>query len=61
MQAEFNQYWYSANTIDALIAEIESTCAGADQRVAFLSTPSVFFSLNDKELQSRSALFDVGM
>ena len=36
-----NQYWYSAKTIAAMVAEIELH----GERVAFLSTPSLFFSL----------------
>ena len=36
-----NQYWYSPKTIAAMVAEIELH----GKKVAFLSTPSVFFSL----------------
>jgi hypothetical protein len=52
---KLNQYWYSAETIATMVAEIES-CA---TRCAFLSTPSVFFSLNSKQLQLNSKLLDV--
>ena len=42
-----NQYWYSENTVRTLVAEIEAKTGGAAsrQKVAFLSTPSLFFSL----------------
>jgi hypothetical protein len=51
---KMNQYWYSATTIAAMVAEIEraGTC------VAFLSTPSLYFSLADETLRERSSLFD---
>ena len=41
--AQHNQYWYSQPTIDALVAGALDLAAGG--RVAFLSTPSLFFSL----------------
>ena len=51
-----NQYWYSAKTIGTMVAEIERVA----KRVAFLSTPSVYFSLaSDSELRKNSRLFDV--
>lgn len=40
-KADFNQYWYSAATIAALVAELEAVATKA----AFLSTPSIYFSL----------------
>jgi len=51
---KLNQYWYSAATIDAMVAEIESVAI----RCAFLSTPSIFFSLSNKQLQHNSKLLD---
>lgn len=40
---ELNQYWYSAATVEALAREVAAeTAPGA--RVAFLSTPSVYFA-----------------
>jgi len=42
--ADKNQYWYSAPTIAALVAGALEL-AGPGGRVAFLSTPSLFFSL----------------
>lgn len=52
---KLNQFWYSAPTIAAMVGEIEQHAT----RCAFLSTPSLFFSLNDTTLQSNSTLFDV--
>ncbi|GAX73222.1 hypothetical protein CEUSTIGMA_g675.t1 [Chlamydomonas eustigma] len=50
-----NQYWYSAATIEALVQEILSSAS----RVAFLSTPSVYFSLpKDSEVKKSSWVFD---
>ncbi|KAJ8599144.1 hypothetical protein CTAYLR_008302 [Chrysophaeum taylorii] len=56
--ASLNQYWYSRRTIKALVAEIESGACGA--RIAFLSTPSVYFSLPEScaEVRARSFVFD---
>lgn len=57
---ELNQYWYSAATVEALAREIAAeTRAGA--RVAFLSTPSVYFAFQAlAEAATRDCvLFDV--
>lgn len=43
------------NGRDGALQEIEASAT----RVAFLSTPSLFFSLKDKLLKSNSVLFDV--
>jgi hypothetical protein len=48
-----NQYWYSAHTIRAIIDELEFTTNNSTNddtgaralRIAFLSTPSLYFSL----------------
>jgi len=53
---DFNQYWYSAKTIKAIVTEIEACGA---KRIAFLSTPSLYFSLTNEELKKSSYLFDV--
>jgi hypothetical protein len=48
--ANFNQYWYSNATIEVLtkaILEILSLAGG--RRVAFLSTPSLYFSLPEEK------------
>mmetsp|Transcript_26756 Transcript_26756/g.58259 ORF Transcript_26756/g.58259 Transcript_26756/m.58259 type:complete len:189 (+) Transcript_26756:165-731(+) len=52
---DLNQYWYSAHTIDVMRQEVEDNAT----RAAFLSTPSVFFSLKNKELKKNSVLFDL--
>lgn len=57
--SNLNQYWYSKTTIDTLCAAIRESCViSGGKRVAFLSTPSLFFSLTDEERES-CALFDV--
>eukprot|EP00397_Hematodinium_sp_SG-2012_P030783 GEMP01032627.1.p1 GENE.GEMP01032627.1~~GEMP01032627.1.p1 ORF type:complete len:182 (+),score=24.90 GEMP01032627.1:62-547(+) len=53
--ADLNQYWYSAKTIDVLVQEIEALKAW---RTAFLSTPSIFFSLSE-DFRQRSHFFDI--
>lgn len=40
-KAEFNQYWYSPHTIDALLSEVRHHATAC----AFLSTPSLYFAL----------------
>ena len=56
---ELNQYWYSKNTIKALCDTIrESLTVYEGKRVAFLSTPSLFFSLTAEE-REYCTLFDV--
>ena len=50
-RAEFNQYWYSASTIESIVLELKQADLG---RVAFLSTPSLFFALDDP----KAVLFD---
>lgn len=49
-----NQYWYSAKTIETMVAEIEDV----GKRVAFLSTPSLYFSLKNEKVKRESRLFD---
>ena len=57
---DLNQYWYSKKTIDTLCNAIREGLSLVDggSRVAFLSTPSLFFSLSPKERQ-HCVLFDV--
>ncbi len=50
---DFNQYWFSETTIEFIVNQIEKY----GKRVAFVSTPSVFFSVNEN-LQKNSVLFD---
>lgn len=52
--AQLNQYWYSQATIDTLVKEIELRAT----KCAFLSCPSLFFSLKDQELRARSKCFE---
>eukprot|EP00297_Palpitomonas_bilix_P018219 CAMPEP_0113881774 /NCGR_PEP_ID=MMETSP0780_2-20120614/8568_1 /TAXON_ID=652834 /ORGANISM="Palpitomonas bilix" /LENGTH=188 /DNA_ID=CAMNT_0000868679 /DNA_START=100 /DNA_END=666 /DNA_ORIENTATION=+ /assembly_acc=CAM_ASM_000599 len=53
--ADFNQYWYSPRTIETIVREVETNA----KRAAFLSTPSVYFSLKNKELKENSVVFDL--
>jgi hypothetical protein len=54
-KSEHNQYWYSTPTIDAMVAATEEKA----KKGAFLSTPSIFYSLTSEELRKNSTLFDV--
>lgn len=58
-KVEMNQYWYSQGTIKSLceaICEVLSTIGGS--RVAFLSTPSLYFAFPLKA-RKHCRLFDV--
>lgn len=44
--ADHNQYWYSAKTIEKIVEDL-STRKGS--RIAFLSTPSLYFSLPEED------------
>lgn len=56
---ELNQYWYSKYTIGVLCNAIrEGLSISGGKRVAFLSTPSIYFSLSPSE-REHCALFDV--
>jgi hypothetical protein len=62
-KAEMNQYWYSTETIQSLchaIQELLSTIVmgGTRKRVAFLSTPSLYFAF-PLEARKYCCLFDV--
>lgn len=51
-----NQYWYSKHTIAMMVKEVESNAT----RCAFLSTPSIYFSLaKDSKLREMSKVFDI--
>eukprot|EP00347_Sterkiella_histriomuscorum_P012287 403369166 len=52
--ADLNQYWYSKPTINFLASE----CEQFGKKIAFLSTPSVYFSLKNKEIKANSKCFD---
>jgi len=52
---DYNQFWYSPYTIENIIKELEA-CA---TRIAFLSTPSIYFSLpEDSALRKNSHVFE---
>ena len=55
---DLNQYWYSNRTISAMARDVEDVCAAPETRAAFLSTPSVYFSLS-KDVRARSWCFDL--
>ena len=57
---ELNQYWYSKQTIDVLCNAVREQLQQRGSRVAFLSTPSLFFSLSPKE-REQCVLFDVSL
>jgi hypothetical protein len=51
---QFNQYWYSRYTISKVVEEIVAVGGS----VAFLSTPSLYFSLPE-EIRQNCYVFDV--
>ena len=51
---ELNQYWYSQATIEKLASEVDEH----GKIVAFLSTPSIYFSIKNEEIKNKSYLFD---
>jgi hypothetical protein len=53
-KSELNQYWYSKATIKFMVNE----CELFGKKIAFLSTPSIYFSLKIKEIKSESRVFD---
>ncbi|TNV77600.1 hypothetical protein FGO68_gene11409 [Halteria grandinella] len=53
-KSDFNQYWYSKATINFMASE----CEQFGQKIAFLSTPSIYFSLKNKEIKAASRVFD---
>ena len=56
---DLNQYWYSEKSIEILCDAIrEGLSLFKGKRVAFLSTPSLFFSLSMEE-REHCALFEV--
>mmetsp|Transcript_34564 Transcript_34564/g.76797 ORF Transcript_34564/g.76797 Transcript_34564/m.76797 type:complete len:186 (+) Transcript_34564:213-770(+) len=53
---DLNQYWYSPFTIKKIVEELQASATKA----AFLSTPSVYFSLpKDSQLRADSWVFDL--
>ncbi len=66
--ADMNQYWYSKPTIEFMAAEVERECGNSGdagdpdaKKCAFLSTPSIYFSLKDKAVKGNSKCFDVSL
>ena len=53
---DLNQYWYSIPTIQAMVDEVVEHAEG--QPVAFLSTPSIYFSL-PREARAACKVFDL--
>lgn len=58
---DYNQYWYSVYTIDQIVADIVDQAASSANEatftIAFLSTPSIYYSLPEK-LRRQSYVFD---
>ncbi|KAL9642767.1 hypothetical protein ABK040_009842 [Willaertia magna] len=55
----FNQYWYSSHTIDVIVKVIEDHLKEEpNNRVAFLSTPSLYFSLSSPNPNANLFEFD---
>ena len=46
-KSQFNQYWFSTNTINILVEEV----LAQGKVCAFLSTPSIYFSIKDEEFK----------
>ena len=64
--ADMNQYWYSKATINMMAKQVEDKCAPLLEEsdlfaCAFLSTPSIYFSLKDKTVKGRSKCLDVSL
>lgn len=61
--ADMNQYWYSKPTIQFMVTQCTDMCQpgadGAFKKIAFLSTPSIYFSLKDKQVKAAAKVFDV--
>eukprot|EP01063_Lacrimia_lanifica_P037695 TRINITY_DN7814_c0_g1_i1.p1 TRINITY_DN7814_c0_g1~~TRINITY_DN7814_c0_g1_i1.p1 ORF type:complete len:394 (+),score=196.10 TRINITY_DN7814_c0_g1_i1:50-1231(+) len=53
--SDLNQYWFSDNTIGTFVKEIQ---AQSKLGVAFLSSPSLYFSLTDEALKAKSKVFE---
>jgi len=66
--ADMNQYWYSKATIQFMVQQTTDMCkaeenkesdASRTKKCAFLSTPSIYFSLKDKSVKEAAKVFDV--
>ena len=65
-KADINQYWYSKPTIEFMATEVEQQCGNSGEagdpnakQCAFLSTPSIYYSLKDKAVKANSKCLDV--
>ena len=65
-----NQYWYSKATIQFMVQQVTDMCKAEEtkesvlavtKKCAFLSTPSIYFSLNDKSVKNAAKVFDVSI
>jgi len=54
-RGELNQYWFSEKTAAAFVQEVE---AQSKLGAAFVSTPSLYFSLKDEELRKKSKVLE---
>lgn len=61
-----NQYWYSKATIQFMVQQVTDMCqpSGEEEqslfkKCAFLSTPSIYFSLKDKSVKEVAKVFDI--
>ncbi|EAR83940.1 N-6 adenine-specific DNA methyltransferase (macronuclear) [Tetrahymena thermophila SB210] len=52
--ADFNQYWYSPKTIEILVNQVLKH----GKNCAFLSTPSIFYSINDAQFLKQCYVFE---
>lgn len=62
-KGQFNQYWYSNHTIKILLEAIQEILpekGGRKRRVAFLSTPSLYFAMSESD-RSSSYVFEVSV
>lgn len=62
--ADMNQYWYSKPTIEFMARQVEQFCAVTEEekeakKCAFMSTPSIYYSLKDKAVKAASKCMDV--
>ena len=64
--ADMNQYWYSKATIQFMVQQVTEMCQPKEgeetsriKNCAFLSTPSIYFSLKDKGVKEAAKVFDV--
>ena len=67
-KSDMNQYWYSKPTIEFMAAQVEEQCGGSGEagdpdakHTAFLSTPSIYFSLKDRAVKANSKCLDVSL